>query len=75
MNTPTPILLSKEVELLRADRDGCLFKVEGTDEYYVNLDDEEGNHCTCPDFYYRKRECKHIHRCNQLIKPLKRWIQ
>lgn len=49
------------------------FEVEGTtDTYFVNYDDESGWYCTCPDHYFRKRECKHILEAKMSVRCLLR---
>lgn len=64
MSTPTfPITVTIEL----SDKDGFIFRVTGSkgDIYYVGFDYEDGWYCPCPDYMFRKHECKHIRACKQ----------
>ena len=67
MKSPSfPILAEIEV----SDKEGYIFRVSGSqgDIYYVGYDYEDGWFCPCPDYQFRKRECKHIRACKELLK-------
>ena len=59
--------VTAEIEL--ADNQGYIFRVIGStgDIYYVGYDYQDGWFCPCPDYHYRKRECKHIRACKELL--------
>lgn len=62
MSTPVyPIT----VETLLEDSEGFIFRVIGShgDIYLVGFDYVDGWFCPCPDYYFRKHECKHIREC------------
>ncbi|WP_305555394.1 hypothetical protein [Methanobrevibacter sp. V74] len=40
---------------------------DGTQWYDVWYDRDHHWLCTCPDYYYRKRYCKHMKQCAELI--------
>ena len=60
-----PIIVEIEV----ADKDGYIFRVSGSqgDIYYVGYDYTDGWFCPCPDYQFRKHECKHIRACKELV--------
>lgn len=67
MKSPSfPILAEIEV----SDKEGYIFRVLGSkgDVYYVGYDYEDGWFCPCPDYHFRKHECKHILACKELLK-------
>lgn len=60
--TPTfPI----SAELIFWDSEGFIFEVTGShgDIYLVGFDYVDGWYCPCPDYHFRKHECKHIREC------------
>ena len=59
-----PIIAKKEFE----DKIGYIFTVSGSqgDIYYVSYD-YDGWFCPCPDYQFRKHECKHIRACKSLL--------
>lgn len=45
------------------------FKASGnTGSNTVNWDSMDGWWCSCEDFYYRKRECKHIREAKKKVR-------
>jgi len=63
------LYLKGKVELIKADKDGLLFEVEGSDHgtYQVEYDSQEAAWiCICPDYHGRHQKamgsftCKHI---------------
>ena len=60
-----PIIAEMEV----ADSEGYIFRVSGSkgDVYYVGYDYNQGWYCPCPDYHFRKHECKHIQACKALL--------
>ena len=62
MSSPKyPITVTIELQ----DKDGFIFSVIGSqgDIYYVGFDYIDGWFCPCPDYQFRKHECKHITAC------------
>ena len=61
----SPIFAEVEV----ADKEGFIFRVVGStgDIYYVGYDYDDGWFCPCPDYKFRKHECKHIRACKELL--------
>lgn len=57
-----------EVEV--ADKEGFIFRVVGStgNIYIVGYDYDDGWFCPCPDYRFRKHECKHINACKSLLK-------
>jgi len=67
MKSPTyPIFAEVEV----ADKEGYIFRVHGShgDIYMVGYDYDDGWYCPCPDYQFRKHECKHIRACKELLR-------
>ena len=64
---PTSFPISAEIEV--ADKEGYIFRVIGSqgDIYYVGYDYTDGWFCPCPDYQFRKHECKHITACRHLL--------
>lgn len=67
MNPPS-LPITAEIEV--ADKEGFIFRVSGSkgDIYIVGYDYDDGWFCPCPDYHFRKRECKHIKACKELLK-------
>ena len=65
MKSSSPIFVEVEV----ADKEGYIFRVIGSqgDIYYIGYDYDDGWFCPCPDYQFRKRECKHIKACKELL--------
>ena len=66
MKSPiSPIFAEVEV----ADKEGFIFRVVGStgDIYIVGYDYLDGWFCPCPDYRFRKHECKHISACKELL--------
>lgn len=66
MKSPiSPIFAEVEV----ADKEGFIFRVVGStgDIYIVGYDYHDGWFCPCPDYKFRKHECKHIRACKELL--------
>lgn len=40
---------------------------EGSKKYDVMYDVDHHWLCTCPDYYYRKRFCKHMMACAEMV--------
>lgn len=67
MSSPiSPIFAEVEI----ADKEGFIFRVVGStgDIYIVGYDYDDGWFCPCPDYQFRKHECKHIRACKELLK-------
>ena len=57
----SPIILSEVTS-----QDGTLWEVSGSNgATHIVAHDWDGWMCTCPDHYYRKRECKHMKVCKE----------
>ena len=66
MSSPTfPI----SAELIFWDNEGFIFEVTGShgDIYLVGFDYVDGWYCPCPDYQFRKHECKHIRASKELL--------
>lgn len=67
MNSPTTFQVTGEI--IHHDNEGYIFKVIGSkgDVYIVGYDVRDGWFCPCPDYHFRKHECKHIAACKRLL--------
>ena len=66
MSSPTfPITAT----IIFSDSEGFIFEVTGShgDIYIVGFDYVDGWYCPCPDYQFRKHECKHIRACKELL--------
>jgi len=66
MSSPTfPITAT----IILSDSEGFIFEVIGShgDIYIVGFDYVDGWYCPCPDYQFRKHECKHIRACKELL--------
>lgn len=61
------------VEKINVGQDTCnnpyiIYKVVGTTDIYEVCISKEQETCSCPDFIYRKRTCKHLDYINRTFK-------
>lgn len=66
MSSPTfPIIAT----IIFSDSEGFIFEVIGShgDIYIVGFDYQDGWYCPCPDYQFRKHECKHVRACKELL--------
>ena len=66
MSSPTfPITAT----IILSDSEGFIFEVVGShgDIYIVGFDYDDGWYCPCPDYMYRRHECKHVRACKELL--------
>lgn len=59
------------VKIFFNDEEGIIFFVESDstpDHHTTAYDEWLGWHCTCEDYTYRKRFCKHMQKCWDYVK-------
>ena len=63
----SPTLFPITATIIFSDSEGFIFEVIGShgDIYIVGFDYQDGWYCPCPDYMYRRHECKHIRACKQ----------
>ena len=70
--------MDKEIDILYADKEWVYFRVksDSRDEYqYVSYDKFDGWNCTCENYFFRKRFCKHMSRAKDFLDNLNRQVQ
>ena len=57
-------------KILLSDQEGMIFEIEGDSGYVhlVSFDRENGWFCSCEDYGFRKRFCKHMKACAEVSK-------
>lgn len=71
-------MTKKRIKIYFGDEEGICFKIpsHSRDEYqYVSWDKDNGWYCTCENYQYRKRFCKHMSEAKQFLDELNDNVQ
>jgi hypothetical protein len=66
----------KSPKLIFSDHEGEIFEIQGDSGYThtTAFDRDGGWWCTCEDYFFRKRFCKHVDACSNLSKTTSREV-